>query len=477
MDIYGLIDRIKGLCHVYGLSNQASEEEIVRNLFLYKLLNDRFSSEKQRSTGGIYMEKRDLIDNAEPYPDWLNEVFQRINTYPENKALCKEGLFTPIIDYVDASDRDAFFKNIKTIFSEAGPIPMEGGDFFGQVFEYLIQDYNVASGRYAEYYTPMEISGIISRILTNDGKDTRDSLQIYDPSAGTGTLLLSLQRRLKQPMLYAQDISHKSMSLLQLNLILNQANGATERANTLATPAFSGPFDYIVSNPPFKTDFSFIRDDLDKSGRFPWGVPVVPVKNNEAMSIYLCFIQHVLQALAPDGKAAIVVPLNFLSTMGAIETAIRRYITENRMIQGILVMPKNTFANTGTKVAIMFLDRSGCDTVAFMDVSEKGHLEKRGNVKRTVLGDDVADDIVKRFLAKTDCAVPIERVNETDCSFLPGRYMDLFADRASIGEKEWEEKQRRYAISLTALMEQETYWNQKLKEVLNFFPENDEEVG
>lgn len=354
---------------------------------------------------------------------------------------------------------------------------MEGGDFFGQVFEYLIQDYNVASGRYAEYYTPMEISGIISRILTNDGKDTRDSLQIYDPSAGTGTLLLSLQRRLKQPMLYAQDISHKSMSLLQLNLILNQANGATERANTLATPAFSGPFDYIVSNPPFKTDFSFIRDDLDKSGRFPWGVPVVPVKKKEAMSIYLCFIQHVLQALAPDGKAAIVVPLNFLSTMGAIETAIRRYITENRMIQGILVMPKNTFANTGTKVAIMFLDRSGCDTVAFMDVSEKGHLEKRGNVKRTVLGDDVADDIVKRFLAKTDCAVPIERVNETDYSFLPGRYMDLFADRVSIGEKEWEEKQRRYAVSLTALMEQETYWNQKLKEVLNFFPENDEEVG
>ena len=477
MDIYGFIDRIKGLCHVYGLSNQASEEEIVRNLFLYKLLNDRFSPEKQRSAGGIYMEEKDLIDNAKHYPNWLDEVFQRINTYPENKVLCKEGLFTPIIDYVDASDRDAFSKNIKTIFSEAGPIPMSGGDFFGQLFEYLIQDYNVASGRYAEYYTPMEISGIISRILTNDGKDIRDGLRIYDPSAGTGTLLLSLQRRLKQPTLYAQDISHKSMSLLQLNLILNQAKGVTERANTLSTPAFSGSFDYIVSNPPFKTDFSFIRDDLDKSGRFPWGVPVVPVKKKESKSIYLCFIQHVIQTLAPDGKSAIVVPLNFLSTMGAIESAIRRYITENRMLQGILVMPKNTFANTGTKVAVMFLDRFGCDTVAFMDVSEKGHLEKRGNVKRTVLGDDVADDIVKRFLMKIDCAVPIEKISETGCSFLPGRYMDLFAGRESINAKEWEEKQRRYAASLTSLMEQEMYWDKKLKYLLDSFPKNNEEVG
>lgn len=476
MNIYGFIDRIKGLCHVYGLSNQASEEEIVRNLFLYKLLNDRFSSEKQRSAGGIYMEERDLIDNAEHYPNWLDEVFQRINTYPENKALCKEGLFTPIIDYVDASDMSAFFKNIKMIFLEAGPMPMEGGDFFGQVFEYLIQDYNVASGRYAEYYTPMEISRIISRILTNDGQDIRDNLRIYDPSAGTGTLLLSLQRRLKQPMLHAQDISHKSMALLQLNLILNQANGFTERANTLSNPAFSGPYDYIVSNPPFKTDFSFIRDDLDKSGRFPWGVPVVPEKKKESMSIYLCFIQHVIQTLSPNGKAAIVVPLNFLSTMGNIEAAIRRYITENRMLQGILVMPKNTFANTGTKVAIMFLDRSGCDTVTFMDVSEKGHLEKRGNVKRTVLGEDVADDIVKRFLMKTDCAVPIEKVSETDCSFLPGRYMDLFADRASIDEKEWKEKRKRYAVSLTSLMEQEMYWDTKLKNILNSFPKNNEEV-
>lgn len=194
------------------------------------------------------------------------------------------------------------------------------------------------------------------------------------------------------------------------------------------------------------------------------------------MSIYLCFIQHVIQTLSPNGKAAIVVPLNFLSTMGNIEAAIRRYITENRMLQGILVMPKNTFANTGTKVAIMFLDRSGCDTVTFMDVSEKGHLEKRGNVKRTVLGEDVADDIVKRFLMKTDCAVPIEKVSETDCSFLPGRYMDLFADRASIDEKEWKEKRKRYAVSLTSLMEQEMYWDTKLKNILNSFPKNNEEV-
>ena len=123
MDIYGFIDRIKGLCHVYGLSNQASEEEVVRNLFLYKLLNDRFSPEEQRSAGGIYMEEKDLIDNAGHDPDWLNETFQRINTYPENKIRDRRRVIDPDHRLCGCIGQGRFFQKYKNDLFRSGTDP------------------------------------------------------------------------------------------------------------------------------------------------------------------------------------------------------------------------------------------------------------------------------------------------------------------------------------------------------------------
>ncbi len=462
MDIYYFIDRIKGLCHVHGLSNQAAEEETVRNLFLYKILCDRFDPNKEITAGGLKMEECDLIIHAGKRYTWLNETWQRINQYEGNdKWQCK--LFSPIMEYLNEKDRQNFYEGIIEIFSESTVLLNEDGDHFRVVFEYLIQDYNVSSGRYAEYYTPVEISDIISRILTYEN-DQRKGLRIYDPSAGTGTLLLSLKQCCQEPMIYAQDISGKSVELLYLNFLLNGAKGRVYRGNTLSDPHFSGPFDYIVSNPPFKTDFSFIHEELSQSGKFPFGVPAVPNKKKESMSIYLCFIQHVLNKLDKDGKAAVVIPLNFLSNKGEIELSIRKYVIENKILEGVLVMPNNTFANTGTKVGIIFLNKKGCEGAVLYDASDKGMTVKKGKGKRVTFTEKEADEIVNQFLYKKD-SVGLERIKEKGYSFLPGLYEDPFAQRTYLSDQEWEVKKAEFAHSFLNLLQQENYWNTQLEEI------------
>ena len=206
-----------------------------------------------------------------------------------------------------------------------------------RLFEYLIKDYNVASGVYAEYFTPQSTSRIIAKILVGMSEKIQAS-EIYDPSAGSGSLLLHLAHELgdeegiNRALVYTQDISNKSSRFLRINLLLN---GLTEslhnvvQGDTLLKPAHfqvehdanSGlkKFDYIVSNPPFKVDFSSTRDQIENkwadTNRFFAGVPTIPNKKKESMAIYLLFIQHVIHSLKSNGKAALVVrqgllPLN-----------------------------------------------------------------------------------------------------------------------------------------------------------------------
>ncbi|MFN5738394.1 MAG: class I SAM-dependent DNA methyltransferase, partial [Akkermansiaceae bacterium] len=118
-------------------------------------------------------------------------------------------------------------------------------------------------------------------------------------------------------------------------------------------------FDYIVANPPFKLDFSDYRDQLDSkanSQRFFAGVPKVPNKDKDKMAIYLLFIQHIIHSLAKNGKAAIVVPTGFITAQSGIERKIREHLVEKKILAGVVSMPSNIFATTGTNVSILFLD-------------------------------------------------------------------------------------------------------------------------
>jgi type I restriction enzyme M protein len=180
--------------------------------------------------------------------------------------------------------------------------------------------------------------------------------------------------------IYSQDISQKSSHLLRLNLILNDLVHSIPnivKGNTILEPFHKDKngklqkFDYIVSNPPFKLDFSDFSADLDTKEnheRFFAGIPKVPVKKKESMAIYLMFIQHVMHVMKKGtGKAAIVVPTGFITAQSGIEKKIREKLVKERMLAGVISMPSNIFAETGTNVSVIFLDNRSNDDVVLID--------------------------------------------------------------------------------------------------------------
>ena len=162
-------------------------------------------------------------------------------------------------------------------------------------------------------------------------------------------------------------------------------------------------FDFIVSNPPFKLDFSEFRSDLEieeNNDRFFAGIPKIPPKEKESMAIYLPFLQHVIYSLKPTGKAAVVVPTGFLTVKNKIEKKIRQKLVNEKMLAGVINMPTNIFAKTGTNVSILFIDKTNQDEVILIDASSLGEKVKQGNNQKTVLRSTDIDKILTSYTSK-----------------------------------------------------------------------------
>jgi type I restriction enzyme M protein len=308
-------------------------------------------------------------------------------------------LFDAITQYV-SSKRDDFARAIinKLIPFSFEHIFAEKFDFYATLFEYLIKDYNKdGGGKYAEYYTPHAVAKIMAACLVPKAVK---NVTCYDPAAGSGTLLMNLAHAIGEDRctIYTQDISQKSSSLLRLNLILNNLVHSIPnviQGNTILEPYHKEDggtglrkFDYIVSNPPFKLDFSDFRDQLDtkvNQTRFFAGIPNIPNKDKGKMAIYLLFIQHVIDSLAPKGRAAIVVPTGFITASSGIEKSIRQHLVEKKMLGGVVSMPSNIFATTGTNVSILFIDATNKGDVILIDASNLGEKIKEGKNQKTLL--------------------------------------------------------------------------------------------
>ena len=208
-------------------------------------------------------------------------------------------------------------------------------------------------------------------------------------------------------------------------------------------------FDYIVSNPPFKTDFSETRDILASEKykeRFFAGVPNIPEKSKDKMAIYLLFIQHILASLNENGKAAIVVPTGFLSAKSGIELKIKKKIIENRWLVGTITMPSNIFANTGTNVSVVFLNKDNTNLKPiFIDGSSLGYKVKDGRNQRTLLSPEDIDMIEKTFIDRNviqdfSTITSIDEIIENDYSFLATQFFDFVPTYISINKDEFVKK-------------------------------------
>lgn len=284
-----------------------------------------------------------------------------------------------------------------------------------------------------------------------------------------GTLVLALAHQIGEEncMIFTQDISQKSNEFLRLNLILNNlvhSLGNVVHGNTLLEPAHLNDsktrlaqFDYIVSNPPFKTDFSEYRDDLasDKQKeRFFAGVPKVPNKDKDKMSIYLMFIQHIIYSLSENGKAAIVVPTGFLTAQSGIEKTIREKLVNDEMIKGVVSMPSNIFATTGTNVSVLFIDKSNKGgKVLLVDASKLGEKIKDGKNQRTVLREDEIEKIISTFANQEvidDFSVEVtyDELKEKNCSFSAGQYFEVKIEYIELTQEEFNNKMHEFTTNL-----------------------------
>lgn len=527
-----LIDDLKSVCANYGLGNDGNEFKIITQVFLYKFLHDKFvyevklidkklqdgsgweeqlaSYNKEElemltlklSEGTAVIKSEQLITSlfARQNEGNFADIFDKtlLDIAKENNDIFsvvtsggeKVALFENLSKYV-SDNRDDFCKAIvnKLVGFSFENIFDEGFDFFASIFEYLIKDYNSDSGgKYAEYFTPHSVSGVIAKCLVSDDqKGSTNNVSCYDPSAGSGTLLMNLAHQIGEDKctIYSQDISQKSSNLLRLNLILNKLVHSIHniiQGNTLAKPAHKDKkgkltvFDYIVSNPPFKLDFSDFRDELDKkenSDRFFAGIPTVPPKKKTNMAIYYVFIQHIIHSLSEEGKAAIVVPTGFLTVQAGIGLKIRKYLVDNRFVRGVISMPGNLFADTGTKVSILFIDKTMKDNdIILLDASKIGKSIKEGKNKKTILSKSDEDEIINSFNLKKNINnftinVSPESLSNRNYSFNPGQYFDVEMKYEKISDEIFKKEISKFQENLDDFCDQSRKISEEIKKEIN----------
>lgn len=507
-----LIDALKATCQTYGMGNDGNEYKIITQVFLYKFLNDKFGYEVKKISGKlrnaekwelVYAnmtedERYDIFDELSPdvprlYPEHLianlwnqqakgdfDLIFDSTMTDIADKNMeifstqttqnTKIPLFEKLTQYVtDDAQRASFAralvdKLVNFSFEEAFA---QHYDFFAAIFEYLIKDYNTAGGgKYAEYYTPHSIATIMARLLVGNATDLHN-IECYDPSAGTGTLLMALSHQIGEDKctIFAQDISQRSNKMLKLNLILNGLVSSLDHAiqgDTLVAPyhkADNGQelrqFDYVVSNPPFKMDFSDTREKIAAMPvRFWAGVPKVPAKKKESMAIYTCFIQHVINSLKANGKGAIVIPTGFITSKSGVEKKILQHIVDEKIVYGCVSMPSNVFATTGTNVSVLFFDNSKkTEKVVLIDASKMGEEYKDGNNQKRRLRDFEIDQIVNTFLNKEavedfSVAVTYDEIKEKKYSLAAGQYFDVKIEYVELSQEEFQARMTAYTTKL-----------------------------
>ncbi len=522
---FRLIDDLKLTCQSYGLGNDGNEYKIITQMFLYKFLNDKFgyaikhtctdlsmiiahSDNWETAYAGLQPEEREeLLYALDPnvpklQPEHLISYLWNNQTKGEFDALFDSTMEAIAHDNIDIFStqttertRIPIFERLTVFVTDTAKRAdfaralidklvnfsfeetfEEHFDFFAAIFEHLIKDYNTDSGgKYAEYYTPHSIATIMARLLVGDHPDLR-GMEVYDPSAGTGTLLMALAHQIGEERctIYSQDISQRSNKMLKLNLILNNLVHSLDNAiqgDTLTAPYHKNDagtalrqFDFIVSNPPFKVDFPDTHKAVAaQTARFWAGVPNVPPKidpKKPKMAIYTCFLQHVINSLKPGGKAAIVVPTSFIKAKSGIEGRILKHIVENQIVYGCISMPSNVFASTNTNVSVVFLQKPkmGEDfsqrKITLIDASKLGEEYKEANIQKRRLLPEEIDKIVNTFVSQKSeegfsVVISYEDILSKGYSLSASQYFDIKVEYSDISHEEFESRMEKYIATLS----------------------------
>jgi len=322
----------------------------------------------------------------------------------------------------------AIFENKALDFSKNRA---EGDDILGDAYEYLMRHFATESGKSkGQFYTPAEVSRIMAQIVGIRDVQTTNSTTIYDPTCGSGSLLLKVSEEAgKKATLYGQEKDAATSGLARMNMILhNNPTADIKQGNTLANPLFSDgdllkTFDYVVANPPFSdkrwsTGVDLQNDPHDRFTRF--GTP--PAKQGD-----YAYLLPIVRSMKSSGKGACILPHGVLFR-GNAEAEIRRQLIRKGYLKGIIGLPANLFYGTGIPACILVLDKEHAHTRKgiFMVDASAGYL-KDGNKNR--LRDRDIHQIVDVFnrqseIPKYSRMVSLGEIEKNDFNLNIPRYID-----------------------------------------------------
>jgi type I restriction enzyme M protein len=241
----------------------------------------------------------------------------------------------------------------------------ENDDILGDAYEYLMRNFATESGKSkGQFYTPAEVSRVMAKVVSVD-KVTSQTQTIYDPTCGSGSLLLKAADETPFKIsIYGQEMDNSTAALAKMNMILHgHPNAIIHQDNTLALPYFKNQydqnklqtFDFAVANPPFSTKAwsTGFNPEKDDYGRFEYGVP--PAKNGD-----YAFLLHLIKSLKSKGKGAIILPHGVLFR-GHAEAAIRETLIRRGFIKGIIALPPNLFYGTGIPACVIVIDKENAE--------------------------------------------------------------------------------------------------------------------
>ena len=367
-----------------GGMDASQYKDYVLTLLFVKYVSDKHTGDPNAlievPRGGGFADMVKLKGNKE-IGDRINKIIGELATANDLKG---------VIDQADFNDESklgtgkemqdrlsklvAIFEGLDFRANRAG-----GDDLLGDAYKFLMRHFATESGKSkGQFYTPAEVSRIMAQVV-GIGPETHQDQTIYDPTCGSGSLLLKAANEAPRGItVYGQEMDNTTWSLARMNLILHGHETAEVwRGNTLAAPYFKNPdgrlktFDFAVANPPFsaKAWSNGLDPTNDEFGRFAYGVP--PGRNGD-----YAFLLHLIASLKSRGKGAIIVPHGVLFR-GNREADIRRNLVQRGFIKGIIGLPANLFYGTGIPACIVVLDKENAHarTGVFMIDASKGFLK------------------------------------------------------------------------------------------------------
>ncbi|MBP3752149.1 MAG: type I restriction-modification system subunit M [Pyramidobacter sp.] len=441
---------------------------------------ERFAIDRDSSFEYLY-EHRDDNDIGQK----INIALSQIEDHNSGKL---RGVFRAIdfnsqVDFGDAVAKKAILHNLLEDFAELDlrPSQIDGSDIIGDAYEYMIAQFASDAGKKGgEFFTPSQVSRLVAELA-----DPHENDRIYDPTCGSGGLLLKAHKKVKsgKVALYGQEQNAQTWALCTMNMFLHGIDDAhIWHGDTLANPRNVKDdalmtFQVVIANPPFSAkqwDAGFLAGagldakgrkqqkmtaDLDPWKRFDWGVP--PQSSGD-----YAFILHMLASLdANGGRMAVVMPHGVLFR-GNQEGKIRRAILEHNLLDAVIGLPANLFYGTGIPACILvFKKNRAARDVFFIDASGEGNYESAKN--QNVLRDSDIERIVTAYRARTDIekyahAATLDEILENDCNLNIPRYVDTFEEEplVDIGQV-----QKNIAAIEKELAEVQTQMAQYMKEL------------